>query len=103
MVTTSCTTEQKVKITAAPTTASGKPAKLDAPLRVSVQSGTGTFTQDPADFDSFFAVSGDAAGGTTYVVEAGDGASAISDTVQLTVTAEAAATLGLSAGSPEPK
>lgn len=93
------TTEQKVKINSAPLTASGKPVTLTAPLTVSVTSGDGTFTQDPADFASFFAVSGSAAAATTYAVSYGGA----SDTVEMTVSAVPASTLGLTAGTPEPK
>lgn len=102
-----CSNEEKVKVTAAPTTASGKPAQIDGALTVSVQSGEGTAVQDPLDPLSFFAVSGDNPGDTVYLVEAdadlGAGVVTIQDTVTLSVAGVAAANFGLSASPAEPK
>jgi hypothetical protein len=102
-----CNTDQKVKVTAQPTTAGGHPARFDGALRVSVQSGDGSVSQDPAEPNSFFAVSGDAPGETVYLVEGdadlGEGTTLIQDTVTLTVEGANAANFGLVAGSPEPK
>src|ERR1700741_2684075 len=106
----SCTTEEKVKITVTPQTASGNTASIDGAVRVSVQSGAGSFTQDPAFPLEFYVVSGDVPGDTVYVVEADadlgpgeDQVSLIQDTVTLTVNNVNAASFGLSAGAPEPK
>lgn len=88
----------------------GKPAELDGPLRVSVQSGDGTFSQDPLFPLQFKAISGELLADTVYLVE-GDadllsGASEvelIQDTVVLTVTGARARFLGLAPGIIEPK
>lgn len=102
-----CTNEQQVPVTATPRTASGRPAQVDGPLRVTVQSGDGTVLQDPATPLVFRAVSGDAPGVTEYLVEAdadlGAGTTLIQDTVTLTVTSETATNFGLAGGTPEPK
>jgi hypothetical protein len=99
--------EQKVKVTAQPTTSSGKPASLDGPLRVTVQSGEGTFTQDAAEPNSFFAVSGDNPGTTEYLVEGdadlGTDETLIQDVITYEVSGAQAANFGLVAGTPEPK
>ena len=102
-----CTNEEQVPITAAPVTASGGPATVDGPLRVTVVSGDGTVLQDPGTPLVFRAVSGSGGGDTVYRVQAdadlGGGETLIEDTVTLTVTSASAASFGLSAGAPEPK
>jgi hypothetical protein len=102
-----CSTEEKVKVTAAPLTATGKPARFDGALKVTVQSGDGTVTQDPGEPNSFFAVSGDAPGTTVYLIEAdadlGTGIITLQDTVELEVAGVNAASFGLTAGAPEAK
>lgn len=102
-----CSNEEKVTVTAAPKSSSGRPARLDGALRVSVQSGDGTVEQDAATPLAFKAVSGDAPGDTVYLVEGdadlGDGITLIQDLVTLTVTGANAASFGLSAGVTEPK
>jgi hypothetical protein len=108
MLNVACSNEQKVPVTASPVTSSGRPAQVDGPLRVTVQSGDGTIEQDPAFPLVFKAVSGDAAGDTVYVVEADanldpNEVTTITDTVVLTVTSATAASFGLAAGAPEPK
>lgn len=99
--------EQKIKVTAQPQTTSGRPAQIDGAVRVSVQSGEATFTQDPAEPLSFFAVSGDNPGTTEYLVEAdadlGAGVVNIQDIVTYEVSGAQAANFGLVAGAPEPK
>jgi len=99
--------EQQVVVTAVPVTSSGRPAPVDGPLTVTVQSGSGTVFQDPATPLSFKAVSGDDAGETVYLVEAdadlGAGRVTISDTVVYTVTSATAQAVGLVAGAVEPK
>jgi hypothetical protein len=100
-------TEEKVKVTAAPVTASNKPARFDGALSVSVQSGDGTFSQDAAEPNSFYAISGDAPGTTVYLIEAdadlGAGVITLQDTVEYEVAGVNAASYGLTAGTPEPK
>lgn len=107
MIAASCTTEQKVPVTANPTTAAGQPASFDGALRVTVQSGDGTIEQDPATPLSFNAVAGSAPGDTTFLVEAdvdlGAGVQLIQDTVVLTVTNPLAANFGLQVGAAIPK
>ena len=99
--------EEQVPVTASPMTASGRPAQVDGPLRVSVQSGEGTFTQDAATPLQFKAVSGDNPGETVYLVEAdadlGSGVTLIQDTVVYAVASATATSFGLSAGAAEPK
>lgn len=99
--------EQKVKVTASPVTSSGKPAQIDGALTITVQSGDATFTQDPADPKSFYAVSGDNPGTSVFLVEAdadlGAGTESISDTVEYEVSGAKAQSFGLTAGAPEPK
>jgi hypothetical protein len=107
MLGVACNTDQKVKVTAQPTTSGGHPARFDGALRVTVQSGDGTAAQDPAEPNSFFAVSGDGPGDTVYLVEGdadlGAGTTLIQDTVTLTVEGANAASFGLVAGIAEPK
>jgi len=107
MLSVACTNAEKVTVTATPVTATGRPARFDGALKVSVQSGSGSVEQDPATPNSFKAVSGDDPGTTVYLVEAdvdlGTGITNISDTVELTVTGENAAAFGLAAGVVEPK
>ena len=103
MLPVTCTTEQKVPITASPTTASGQPSTFDGALRVTVQSGDGTVEQNPATPNAFNAVSGNAPGDTVYLVEAdvdlGAGVELIQETVTLSVTHAKAANFGLVAGT----
>lgn len=107
MFSVACNNEQKVKVTANPTTSSGKPAALDGPLTVTVASGDGTVGQDPAEPNSFYAISGDGVGTTVYSVsgdaDLGAGVVAIEDSVQLEVSGAQAAAFGLVSGSPEDK
>ena len=107
MLAIACNNAQRVPVTAAPVTASGRPAQVDGAIRVTVQSGDGTFLVDPLVPLGFKAVSGDAPGTTVYLVEAdadlGAGETLIQDTVELTVTSETAAAFGLTSGAPEPK
>jgi hypothetical protein len=99
--------DQKIKVTAAPKTTSGRPAQVDGPLTVTVQSGDATAVQDPAEPLSFFAVSSDNPGTTVFQVDAdadlGAGIVTISDIVTYTVAGAAAANVGLSASPAEPK
>ena len=102
-----CTNDEKATVTASPKSAGGRPANVDGALRITVQSGDGTFEQDAAAPLVFKAVSGDAPGDTVYLVEAdadlGEGIQLIQDLVTLTVTSATAASFGLTAGAVEPK
>lgn len=101
------TNEEKVKVTAAPVTSTGRPAQLDGALTVSVVSGDSTFTQDAAEPNSVFLVSSDTPGTTIYLIEAdadlGAGIVFIQDTVAIHVAGAMAAALGLTVGAPEAK
>lgn len=101
------TNEQKIAITVTPTTAAGKPATLDGPIRVTVQSGDSTVTQDAGTPASASLVSSDTPGDTTYLVEGdadlGAGVQLVQDLVVLHVAGALATNLGLSAGTAEPK
>ena len=102
-----CSNEEKIKVTAQPTTAAGNPAALDGPLTVEVVSGDGTFSQDAAEPNAFYAISGSGLGQTVYRVagdaDLGEGSVLIEDLVTLDVSGAQAAAFGLSAGAPEPK
>lgn len=99
------TNEEKIKITVTPVTSTGNPAPLDGPVSVTTVSGESTSTM--IDDTSFFLVSSDNPGDSTFLVEAdadlGGGVVLIQDTVTYTVSGALAANLGLSAGTPEPK
>jgi hypothetical protein len=107
MVEINSTNEEKVKLTATPVTGAGNPAAIDGALRVSVVSGDASFTQDPAEPNAFYAVSGSGPGDTTYLVEAdadlGEGVVLIQDTVTYHVSGAQAASFGLVASAPEVK
>ena len=102
-----CTNEEKVLVTAAPVTSSGKPARVDGALRITRVSGTGDFSQDAAEPLKFYAISGDEPGDTVFNVKVdadlGSGEVLIEDTVTLTVSSASAASFGLSAAAPEKK
>ena len=99
--------EEKVEVVSNPTTTTGKPARFDGPIRVTVTSGEGTFTQDPATPNAFFAVSGDNPGTTEYLLEAdadlGAGVTLLQETVVYEVSGANAANFGLTANPPVPK
>jgi hypothetical protein len=107
MLNVSCTTAEKVPITANPQTGSGQPAQLEGPLTVTVESGDGSVEQDPSTPLEFNAVSGSVAGDTVFLVQGdadlGAGVVTIEDRVTLTVTEESASAIGLVAGPPIPK
>lgn len=101
---------QMVPVTASPTSASGAAATVDGALSVSITSGDGTFTQDPATPLAVTFLSGSAVGDTVYNVsvdaDLGAGVTNISDVVTYTVTAPPvpqATAVGLVAGAPVPK
>ncbi len=94
------TNEQKIEVTLAPVTATGKPAQLDGKATFTVISGSATIQQDVAgDGLSAFLVSGDLPGDSEILVEAdadlGAGVETISDIIKLTVEGAKAASLGL--------
>lgn len=99
------TNEQKIPVTVNPVTATGRPAQLDGPIVVTVQSGDGTV--ETVDDRTFKAVSGDNPGDTVYLVSAdadlGAGVVTVSDIVTLHVAGALAESLGLTAGAVEPK
>jgi hypothetical protein len=103
----SSTDEEQVNVSVAPTTTSGRPARLDGALTVTVVDGDGTVLQDPASPLAFKAVSGPGPGITHYLVsgdaDLGAGVVEVQDTVTYTVTGVQAANLGLVAGAIEPK
>lgn len=107
MLSVAITNEQKVKITAAPRTASGRAAQVDGALRVSVQSGDVTIESSAGEPLSFFAISGDDPGTSVLLVEAdadlGSGEVLIADTVEVVVSGAQAENFGLVAGLAEPK
>lgn len=100
-----CTNEEKIKITVNPVTAAGKPAPLDGPVTVTVQGGEGTVAM--VDDKSFYVVSGDNPGDTSYLVsgdaDIGAGVETIQDIIILHVAGAKAASFGMVAGAPEPK
>lgn len=105
MLELNCTNEEKVRVQLAPRTTTGKPAKLDGPVTVEVQSGNGSVQM--IDDLSFYAVSGDDPGDTTFVVsgdaDLGSGVVAVQDVVLLHVAGSMAANLGLTADAPVTK
>ena len=108
MLKVACTNEEKVVgNTAQPVTAGGRPAQIDGALRITVQSGDGTFAQDPAFPLVFDLISGEALADTVYLIEAdvdlGSGTELIQDTATLTVSGAKATSFGLVAGNVQPK
>jgi hypothetical protein len=105
MLDLNCTTEEKILVTCTPVTSTGKVASLDGPLVVSVINGNGS-VEMVGDL-SFFLVSGDDPGDTSFLVDGdadlGSGVVDVQDTIVLHVAGALAANLGLSAGTPIPK
>lgn len=103
--------EERMKITLAPLTPGQRPAQIQpGSLTVTVVQGNSTTT--PVDDNSFYVVSHDATPDpdtidTVYSISAdadlGEGVEEITDTVTYHVTGVKASTLGLTAGTPEPK
>lgn len=102
----SITNEQKVKITLNPTTQGEHPAPIEN-ATCSVIDGNATVEPVEGDDHSFYLISGDDPGDTTFLIEAdaqiGEGEENIQDTVLLHVVGAHAAHLGTTFGSPEPK
>lgn len=105
-----CNREQKIPVTVEPMTENDNPAPIDGALTIEVLSGDGTFEQDPAMPNMFYAVSGAGVGVTVYRVSADanmspgdDQVTEIQDTYELTVTDVMAARFGMRSGTPVPK
>lgn len=104
----SITTEEKIHVTLAPQTASGKAATLDGAPKWTVVSGAGTVVAD-ADGLGAFLLSTDTVDGvdTVFMVDAdadlGAGVRDLQDTITLTTTNAEAAALGLTADAAVPK
>lgn len=102
----SITNEQKIPVTLAPVTATGKPAPLDGQPTWEVTSGSATL-EVAEDGRSAFLISGDEPGDSIIVVKAdadiGEGVEEISDAIRLTVQGARAQSLGLSIGTPVQK
>lgn len=99
------TNEQKILVTLAPTTASGNPAPLDGVPVWAVTEGDATL-EVAEDGRSSYLISGDIGSSLILVTadpDMGEGVREISDVIALTVVAAEAASIGLSAGSPEQK
>lgn len=101
----SVTNEEKVLVTVNPVTSHGRPAALDGPITVEVQSGSGTF--ELQDDKSFYAISSDDPGDTVYVIhgdaDLGSGIVDVSDVVVLHVAGANASNLGITVGAPVEK
>ena len=106
MVEVTITTEQKVKATLVPVTATGKPAKLDGLPTWTVVNGDSTLSI-AADGLSADLISSDISGSTEISIKAdadlGSGVEEISDTILLKVQGAKASNLGLTLGVPEAK
>lgn len=99
------TNEQKVLIGLNPVTAAGNPAVLDGIPSWAVTEGDATI-EAAADGMSCYLISG-TVGNSKITVTAdadlGEGVRTLSDTIDLAVVSAEASTLGLIAGTPEPK
>lgn len=101
------TTEQKIRLSLAPVTESGKPANVDGAPKWTVTEGNATLNVDE-DGMSAEIISSDEPGPSTVLVTADadldEGEEReISETIAVNVTAAEAAGLGLTIGTPEPK
>jgi len=98
--------EQKVRVTATPTTLGGNPAPIDGAVSAELLTGEGS-VEAGATPNEIVLVTGAGAGEALFLVKAdadlGDGVIEISDTVRLVVGTPLALNLGLAAGEPEPK
>ncbi len=104
MAEVSLTSEQKVKVTLTPTTATGKPSSLDGAATFTVESGDATV--ENVDDLSAYIISGTAGVSVISVsadADLGEGVVTITDSITVTVNDPLAANLGLSIGQPEPK
>jgi len=105
MLDLNCTNEEKILVTVTPKTTTGKVAELDGPIVVSVVTGNGSV--EMVDDRSFFVVSGDDPGDTSYLVDGdadlGSGVVDVQDTIVLHVAGALAANLGMTAAAPVAK
>ena len=99
--------KQELDVAANPLTEGQEPAVFDGPIRVTKQDGDATFTQDPATPNVVTFKSSDAPGTSHFLLEADvrEGAEEkfIQEVVEYVVTAEEAASFGLTVGAPRPK
>jgi len=106
MLTTKLTTEQKVKVTLTPTTATGLPAKLDGKPQWKVVTGEGDVEVEE-DGMSAFLVSSDLPGVTEFLVVAdadiGSGTEEIAAAIVVETVGAHAKNLGLTLGEPVAK
>lgn len=107
MINAACSNEQKVKLTANPTTTTGKPARFDGPVRATLVSGEATSEPVPDEPNSVYLISGDQPGTSEFLLEAdvdlGSDVELLSDTVTFEVSGAKAAAFGVTVGTPEPK
>lgn len=100
------TNEQKVKVTAAPTTAAGNPAEVQD-LTFTVTDGDATVELIEGEPNSAYLVSGEANVNSVIEVSAdadlGEGVQTIADRIDLAVVAAGASALGFTVGEPELK
>ena len=98
-------TDQKVKVTLAPVTATGGPATLDGEPEWTVESGDCTVVPEPGGLSAYIHC-GPTIGASVIKVAAdadlGAGVRTIEDLVNVEVTNAEAAALGLTVGAPEP-
>lgn len=98
--------DQKIQLTLAPVTASGKPAALDGKPTWEVTVGDSTL-EVADDGLSAFLVSSDKPGVSNFTVSAdadlGTGVETIADSIELIVEGAKAVSLGLVAGTPVQK
>lgn len=106
MLTVRITNEEKVKITLHPTTPGGRPAEVDGEPEWEVQAGNVTL-EPSEDGMSCDIISADDPGNSEVIVRAdadlGEGVVEISDVIHVQVDSAQATSLGLTAGSPEPR
>lgn len=96
----SCTNEQKVRLTASPTTASGAPAPLDGSLSAVIDSGDATVEAGAGALDIVIrpgASLGDVTGRVQGDADLGSGVVTLEDTFTIHVTSAMAVNLGVSA------
>ena len=101
------TNEEKIKVTLAPVTSTGKPAQVDGVPTWNVLSGPAAVNV-AADGLSAELVSHDSDLSDTQIqvsadADLGEGVETVSDVITLKTVGAKAQSLGLSAGSPEPK
>lgn len=96
-MTISINNEQKIRVTLSPKTAKGAPAQVEGEPIWTVESGDATIEPDPGAL-SVFIVSGNIGDSIIRVsadADLGPGVRTIEDSIELTVTAPEASSLGL--------